>query len=420
MARIISRPPAKGKRQRDIIPASMTGTTKTLTAEHFLLTTLVVKVAVVAVLSTMLVRFPWFRRILLTEKRDWPERLIFAASLGFPLTAGVVARLLINYNAADLTLAGAFLAGLLAGPYAGAIVGSMLGIPALIAGEWIALPFAIGCGFAGGGLREICPKAAIWHFSPLFFMDLHRNVWRLVRRFQIDWVVILMAAPIGLEIILQALGSSFKGHVFYHEAPQRLAARPRRRRHGAVRRDPDQDLEQRAHRAPAPGAGEAADGGAGRSAREPDQPAFPVQHPHVDLVADPLAAGNRAHADREAVRPAAAAPAKPGALRDAARGAGSDRRVPRHREHPLRPEAAHREVHRSRQPRPRRPQHAAAAARREFHQARALAEDRRGAHHDPQQPPGGRRHHRRDRQRRRRAAGAAPTAPRRAASASGT
>jgi two-component system, LytTR family, sensor kinase len=197
----------------------MQDTTKTLTAEHFLLTTLVVKVAVVAVLSTMLVRFPWFRRILLTEKRDWPERLIFAASLGLPLTAGVVARLLINYNAADLTLAGAFLAGLLAGPYAGAIVGTMIGIPALVAGEWIALPFAVGCGFAGGGLRELCPKEAIWHFSPLFFMDLHRNVWRLVRRLQIDWVVILMAAPIGLEILRQALGSRFKGHLFYHQAP---------------------------------------------------------------------------------------------------------------------------------------------------------------------------------------------------------
>ena len=169
--------------------------TKALTAGQFLLTTLVVKVAIVAVLSTMLVRFPWFRRILLTEKRDWPERLIFAASLGVPLTAGVVARLLINYDAADLTLAGAFLAGLLAGPYAGAIVGAVVGIPPLIAGEWIALPFAIGCGFAGGGLREICPKEAIWHFSPLFFTDLHRHVWRLVRRFQIDWVVILLAAP---------------------------------------------------------------------------------------------------------------------------------------------------------------------------------------------------------------------------------
>src|SRR5919106_3827968 len=111
----------------------------TLTAEQFLLTTLMVQLAVVAVLATMLVRFPWFRRILLTEKRDWPERLVFAASLGVPLTAGVVARLLINYNAADLTLAGAFLAGLLAGPYAGVIVGSMVGLPALVAGEWIAL-----------------------------------------------------------------------------------------------------------------------------------------------------------------------------------------------------------------------------------------------------------------------------------------
>src|SRR5215213_5082390 len=195
--------------------------TKALTAGQFLLTTLVVKVAIVAVLSTMLVRFPWFRRILLTEKRDWPERLIFAASLGVPLTAGVVARVLINYDAADLTLAGSFLAGLLAGPYAGAIVGSMVGIPALMAGEWIALPFAVGCGFAGGGLREICPKEAIWHFSPLFFTDLHRNVWRLVRRFQIDWAVLLVGAPIGLEIIRQALGHRFHDpeRLFFHDAP---------------------------------------------------------------------------------------------------------------------------------------------------------------------------------------------------------
>src|SRR5689334_8967625 len=180
--------------------------TKALTAGQFLLTTLVVKVAIVAILSTMLVRFPWFRRILLTEKRDWPERLVFAASLGLPLTAGVIWRLVLDNNAADLTLSGAFLAGLLAGPYAGAIVGVMLGIPPTFAGEWGALPFAIGCGFAGGGLRELCSKEAIWHFSPLFFTGLHRHVWRLVRRFGIAWVVILLAVPIGLELIAQAVG----------------------------------------------------------------------------------------------------------------------------------------------------------------------------------------------------------------------
>jgi len=176
-----------------------------LTPEQATLTTLVAQLAVVAALATMLVRFRGFRRILLTERRDWPERLVFAGALGVPLSVAVVSRLLLGYNAADLSLAGPFLAGLIAGPYAGAIVGILTGGPATIAGEWAALPFSVGCGFAGGGLREICPTEAIWHFSPLFFTGLHRHVWKLVRRFDIDWVVILLAAPIGLEIIQQAI-----------------------------------------------------------------------------------------------------------------------------------------------------------------------------------------------------------------------
>jgi two-component system LytT family sensor kinase len=185
-----------------------------LASAQVLLFTLMAKLAVGAVLATMLVRFPWFRRILLTEKRDWPERLVFAASLGLPLTAGVISRLLLDYNALDLTLSGAFLAGLLAGPYAGAIVGIMMGLPPMFAGEWGALPFAIGCGFAGGGLREICPKEAIWHFSPLFFTGLHRHVWRLVRRFEIDWVVLLLLPPIVLEIIAQAVHARWPARLF--------------------------------------------------------------------------------------------------------------------------------------------------------------------------------------------------------------
>src|SRR5690349_20398908 len=126
----------------------------------------------------MLVRFRGFRRILLTERRDWPERLVFAGALGVPLSVAVISRLLLGYNAADLSLAGPFLAGLIAGPYAGAIVGILTGGPATIAGEWAALPFSVGCGFAGGGLREVCPKEAIWHFSPFVFTGLHRYAWR--------------------------------------------------------------------------------------------------------------------------------------------------------------------------------------------------------------------------------------------------
>src|SRR5437899_3280838 len=93
---------------------------KNLSAEQILLMTLVVKLAVMAALATMLVRYRRFRHILIFERRAWPDRLIFALSLGIPLTAGVVSRLLLHYDAADLTLEGSFLAGLIAGDRRGA------------------------------------------------------------------------------------------------------------------------------------------------------------------------------------------------------------------------------------------------------------------------------------------------------------
>ena len=67
-----------------------------LTPEYFLLTTLLVKVAVMATLATMLVRYRRFRHILIFERRAWPDRLVFALSLGVPLAAGVGARLLLH------------------------------------------------------------------------------------------------------------------------------------------------------------------------------------------------------------------------------------------------------------------------------------------------------------------------------------
>src|SRR5216683_8382435 len=172
-----------------------------------LLTTMLVKLAVMAAAATVLVRFRRFRHFLIFEHRPSPDRLTFALSLGVLLSAGVAARLLLGYNAADLTLEGAFLAGLIDGPYAGVTVGALVGIPPLANGEWIALPFAVGCGFAGGGLRELCPKEALWHFSPFIFTTLHKRAWQMMRSLQVDWQVVLLLAPIGLEIVRQAVGA---------------------------------------------------------------------------------------------------------------------------------------------------------------------------------------------------------------------
>src|SRR5262245_60304908 len=189
-------------------------------SEQVLFTTLVVKIAVMATLATMLVRYRRFRHILIFERRAWPDRVTFALALGIPLAGSVIVRLLLNYNAADLTLEGAFVAGLIAGPYAGALVGLMVGIPPLGNGEWGALPFAVGCGFAGGGLRELCPKEAIWHFSPFVFSSLHRRAWQMIRTVQVDWQVVLLLAPIALELLRQVVGLRWSHRLFLlHGAP---------------------------------------------------------------------------------------------------------------------------------------------------------------------------------------------------------
>jgi two-component system, LytTR family, sensor kinase len=86
-------------------------------------------------------------------------------------------------------------------------VGAIVGIGPLGNHEFIALPFAVGCGFAGGGLRELCPKEAIWHFSPFVFTSLPRRAWKMLRALQVDWQVVLLLAPIGLALLRQALGS---------------------------------------------------------------------------------------------------------------------------------------------------------------------------------------------------------------------
>ena len=182
---------------------------KFLSAEQFLLTTLIVKLAVMAVLATMLVRYRRFRHILIFERRAWPDRLVFVLAIGIPLMAGVTARILLNYNAADLTLEGPFLAGLIAGPYAGALVGALVGTPALVAGQFIAIAFAVGCGFAGGGLREACPKEAIWQFTPFVFIDLRKHLWQTLRKAEINWQIVLLLAVVALELLRQALGARF-------------------------------------------------------------------------------------------------------------------------------------------------------------------------------------------------------------------
>jgi two-component system LytT family sensor kinase len=196
-----------------------------LSPEQFLLTILF-KVAVMAVLATMLARYHRFRHILIFERRGWVDRLVFTLALAVPLAAGVAFRVQLRYWAADLTLEGALLAGLIAGPYTGALVGFLVSLPAVLLtgpAEFIALPFAVGCGFAGGGLREACPKETIWQFTPLVLLDLPKHLHKMLRNMEPLWQIILLLAPVALELLRQALGLRFGVHrLFYLDPPSGL------------------------------------------------------------------------------------------------------------------------------------------------------------------------------------------------------
>ena len=370
----------------------------------------------------MLVRFPWFRRILLTEKRDWPERLVFAASLGLPLTAGVIcapaARL--QRRRPDARRARSWPACSPA-PTPARSSASCSAFPPIFAGEWGALPFAIGCGFAGGGLREICPKEAIWHFSPFFFTDLHRTCGGWSAASRSTGSSILLAAPIGLEIMRRRSATSWPRAALRHPG------------------------------APTPGCGPRC------WSRRCCRVAIPIKIwnsariEHRLQEQEKLLMAARVEALANQINPhflfntltsiSSLIRSKPetarmlivklsGLLRRLLRSQEhfvtlreeleADRRVPRHRAHPLRPAAAGREAHRPGDARPHRAEHDAAAARRELDQARAVAQARRRPHHDPQPARAGPRDHRRDRQRRRHSAGGRPAASRAPASACAT
>ena len=192
---------------------------RALTPEQFLLT-LLVRLAAIAVLATMLARYRRFRHILIFERRGWLDRLVFTLSIGVPIMAGVTSRVILKYDAADLTLEGAFLAGLLAGPYTGGLVGLLAATPALIANEFIALPFAVGCGFAGGGLREACPKEEIWQFTPFVVIDLRKHLWKMVRNLEPNWQLAILLSTVALELLRQALGARFGAErLFYLGSP---------------------------------------------------------------------------------------------------------------------------------------------------------------------------------------------------------
>jgi len=164
--------------------------------------TLLLKVGVAASFAALLARWNTFRRVLFTEERDPDQKLKLMLFMTPPLIVGVALRLVgLPYRFADLSVEGAFLMGLLGGRVVGPIGGAIITIPALMAHEWLGMPAASTAGLIGGLMRQAIPnKDELWNFGPFTFLNIPRDLLRLIRKARIPWELLPLLACVGLEL----------------------------------------------------------------------------------------------------------------------------------------------------------------------------------------------------------------------------
>jgi two-component system, LytTR family, sensor kinase len=184
---------------------------------RLILIQLVLKLGVAAAVSSSLVRSKEFKSLLFREERLFRQKVYLVLAMALPIATGVWIRLSVkSFLAGDLTFETALLLGAIGGRWAGVLGGVLMGIPALMYGEWAALPFGALCGFIAGQLRTLArDKDDIWSFSP--FIDL--SIYRLIRRNLptprlFDWQIMFFTTIVGLRFVQGELSSYFPRSIF--------------------------------------------------------------------------------------------------------------------------------------------------------------------------------------------------------------
>ncbi len=114
----------------------------------------------------------------------------------------MLVRLLVGYAAADLSLPGVFLVGLVAGRAAGVLGGTLVALPALVAGEFLSLPAGVVCGLVGGELCARSPRGKpLPDIHPLFPLQVGRAARDRLEGEAVEWEIL----PIALCALLEAL-----------------------------------------------------------------------------------------------------------------------------------------------------------------------------------------------------------------------
>src|SRR6202035_5772940 len=183
---------------------------------------LLIKLGVAAAVSSSLVRSLEFKSLLFREERTLRQKIYLVLWFGLPIATGVWIRFSAqSFLAGDLTFETALLLGVIGGRWAGVLGGVLLGLPALLHGEWATMPFSMLCGFIAGQLRTLAlDKEEIWSFSPFIDLSVYRWIRRNLPRPRLfDWQFMFFVTIVALRFVHTELTHFFPRTTFSLESP---------------------------------------------------------------------------------------------------------------------------------------------------------------------------------------------------------
>jgi two-component system LytT family sensor kinase len=169
---------------------------------RLILITLLIKLGVAAAVSSALARSRVFQSLLFREDRTIGQTLALLAFICIPLGLGVWVRVTVsNFYAADISFETTILLGILIGPGTALLGATVLSLPAVLHGEYLALPFLLAVAITAGIYGRFVEKEEVWSFSPFVDLSLYRWVRRTLLRPRIDRQILLLVLIVAMEIL---------------------------------------------------------------------------------------------------------------------------------------------------------------------------------------------------------------------------
>jgi two-component system LytT family sensor kinase len=187
-----------------------------------ILVNLLIKLGVAAALSSALVRSMEFKRLLFNEHRSTRHKIYLALWMAIPIALGVWIRSSVrSFFAGDLSLETALLLGVIGGRLSGGVGGALMALPAVLHGEWAAMPLNVFAGIIAGQLRRFAPEQEdIWSFSPFIDLTLYRIIRRNLPQPRVfDWQIIFFVAIVGLRFLQTEIWRFLPSSIFSLESP---------------------------------------------------------------------------------------------------------------------------------------------------------------------------------------------------------